>query len=118
MHYSSSSVIVSGKVKQRLRIRCLFCCCVGELGWELYHKNEHTAALYEALLSAGEEFGIGDFGTYAMTALRIEKGFRAWGLEVQKETHHVDKSFIPSLCKSYCNVLCGCLKYLLKGNHF
>lgn len=54
----------------------------GELGWELYHKNEHTAELYEALLTAGEEFGIGDFGTYAMTSLRIEKGFRAWGLEV------------------------------------
>ena len=55
---------------------------VGELGWELYHKNEHTAELYEVLLRAGKEFGIGDFGTYAMTALRIEKGFRAWGQEV------------------------------------
>ena len=54
----------------------------GELGWELYHKNENTADLYEALLRAGEEFGIGDFGTYAMTSLRIEKGFRAWGQEV------------------------------------
>lgn len=35
------------------------------------------------MLRAGEEFGIGDFGTYAMTALRIEKGFRAWGQEVK-----------------------------------
>ncbi len=60
----------------------MFYCCVGELGWELYHKNEHTAELYEALLKAGEKFGIGDFGTYAMTSLRVEKGFRAWGLEV------------------------------------
>ena len=57
---------------------------LGELGWELYHKNEYTAELYEALLKAGEEFGIGDFGTYAMTSLRIEKGFRAWGLEVMQ----------------------------------
>ena len=54
----------------------------GELGWELTHKNEHTLQLYEALLAAGEEYGIGDFGTYAMTSLRLEKGFRAWGLEV------------------------------------
>ena len=91
---------MSVKVKQgfeKLCIRCLFCCCVGELGWELYHKNEHTAALYEALLSAGEEFGIGDFGTYAMTALRIEKGFRAWGLEVQ----YLKDSSCESVKKEY-----------------
>ncbi|CAH3156069.1 unnamed protein product [Porites lobata] len=58
----------------------------GELGWELYHKNEYTAELYEALLKAGEEFGIGDFGTYAMTSLRVEKGFRSWGLEMNMDT--------------------------------
>ena len=61
---------------------------LGELGWELYHNSEHTAELYEALLRAGEEFGIGDFGTYAMTSLRIEKGFRAWGLEVLRITYY------------------------------
>jgi glycine cleavage system aminomethyltransferase T len=38
--------------------------------------------LYDALMKAGEEFGIGDFGTYAMTSMRVEKGFRAWGNEV------------------------------------
>ena len=64
----------------------LFPTLSGELGWELYHKNEYTAELYEALLKAGEEFGIGDFGTYAMTSLRVEKGFRSWGLEVMGST--------------------------------
>ena len=64
-----------------MQLRSVFC-PLGELGWELYHKNEHTAELYEALLKAGEEFNIGDFGTYALTSLRIEKGFRAWGQEV------------------------------------
>ena len=54
----------------------------GELGWELFHKKEHTAELYEALLTAGEDHGIGDFGTYALNSLRLEKGFRAWGFEV------------------------------------
>ena len=55
---------------------------LGELGWELYCKMEELEALYDALMKAGEEFEIGDFGTYAMTSMRVEKGFRAWGNEV------------------------------------
>ncbi|CAH3022869.1 unnamed protein product [Porites evermanni] len=69
-----------------LPVRAMRISYTGELGWELYHKNEYTAELYEALLKAGEEFGIGDFGTYAMTSLRVEKGFRSWGLEMNMDT--------------------------------
>lgn len=54
----------------------------GELGWELYHRREDSALLYEAIMTAGQQEGIGDFGTYALNALRLEKAFRAWGLEV------------------------------------
>ena len=54
----------------------------GEVGWELYHKNEHTVKLYEALLTAGQEYGIADFGSYALNTLRLQKGIRAWGTEV------------------------------------
>lgn len=43
---------------------------------------DQLEALYDALMTAGEEYGIGDFGTYAMTSMRVEKGFRAWGNEV------------------------------------
>ncbi|KAI4540107.1 hypothetical protein MJG53_020712, partial [Ovis ammon polii x Ovis aries] len=53
----------------------------GELGWELYHRQEDSAALYDAIMNAGQEEGIDNFGTYAMNALRLEKAFRAWGLE-------------------------------------
>lgn len=55
---------------------------VGELGWELHHKSQYTYDLYKLLLEAGKPFGIGDFGTYAMSSLRLEKGFRAWGADV------------------------------------
>ena len=54
----------------------------GELGWELYCQMDQLEPLYDALMEAGEDFEIGDFGTYAMTSLRVEKGFRAWGNEV------------------------------------
>ncbi|GCC39543.1 hypothetical protein chiPu_0023759, partial [Chiloscyllium punctatum] len=52
-----------------------------ELGWELYHKRQDTAALYAAIMEAGQEFGIDNFGAYAMNSLRLEKAFRGWGAE-------------------------------------
>lgn len=61
------------------------CVVAGELGWELYHPAQHTLPLYRALLDAGHEFGIGDFGTYALNVLRMEKGFRMWGAEVSTD---------------------------------
>ena len=42
----------------------------------------HASQVYQGLMEAGADYGIGDFGTYAMNSLRIEKGFRAWGAEV------------------------------------
>ena len=54
----------------------------GELGWELYIPMEHSPAVYAALLEAGQEFGVGDFGTYALNTRRIEHGFKMWGAEV------------------------------------
>lgn len=59
----------------------------GELGWEIYCKMDQLALLYDALMLAGEEYGIGDFGTYAMTSLRVEKGFRGWGSEMNMDTN-------------------------------
>ncbi|MBV2358154.1 FAD-dependent oxidoreductase [Thalassococcus sp. CAU 1522] len=46
----------------------------GELGWEIHAANADIPALYEAVLGAGAV----PFGMYALNALRIEKGYRAW----------------------------------------
>ena len=51
---------------------------VGELGWELHVRMEYLAGIYDALMKAGEEFGIGDFGLYAMDSLRLDKCYRGW----------------------------------------
>ncbi|GAB1298442.1 Dimethylglycine dehydrogenase, mitochondrial [Apodemus speciosus] len=61
-----------------------------ELGWELYHRREDSAALYERIMSAGQEEGIGNFGTYALNALRLEKAFRAWGSEMNCDTNPLE----------------------------
>jgi dimethylglycine dehydrogenase len=58
---------------------------VGELGWELHHPLEYQVALYEALRAAGEDLGLADFGLRAMDSLRLEKGYRAWGADLNTE---------------------------------
>lgn len=62
----------------------------GELGWELYHRREDSAALYERIMNAGQEEGIDNFGTYALNALRLEKAFRAWGSEMNCDTNPLE----------------------------
>lgn len=54
----------------------------GELGWELYIPRQSVPSVYESLLAAGKDEGIGHFGTLALDALRIEKGFKMWGNEM------------------------------------
>lgn len=44
-------------------------------------------AVYKAMMEAGKDEGIDDFGTYAMSSLRLEKGFRGWGAEVPAWAH-------------------------------
>jgi dimethylglycine dehydrogenase len=66
-------------------VRALRVNYVGELGWELHVKMEDVLALYDALWAAGQEFGIANFGTYAMNTLRIEKAYAGWGVELTNE---------------------------------
>ncbi|MDF2765405.1 MAG: putative oxidoreductase [Rhodospirillales bacterium] len=50
----------------------------GELGYELHLPMEYAAAVYEALMAAGADLGLKDFGMYALDSLRLEKGYRGW----------------------------------------
>ena len=55
---------------------------VGELGWELIIPTEFAAGVYDALCAAGADLGLADAGYYALEAMRLEKGFRAWSREL------------------------------------
>ncbi len=46
----------------------------GELGWELHCATEDAPAIWDAVTGAGAK----PFGMFALNALRIEKGYRAW----------------------------------------
>jgi dimethylglycine dehydrogenase len=51
---------------------------VGELGWELHVPSEHVLSVYDLIWEAGRQFGLADYGLYAMDSLRLEKCYRAW----------------------------------------
>ncbi len=58
---------------------------VGELGWELYVPTEQAAVVHDALLEAGADLGVVPAGYSAIEALRLEKGYRAFGRELTPE---------------------------------
>ncbi|RWB77931.1 MAG: FAD-dependent oxidoreductase [Mesorhizobium sp.] len=53
----------------------------GDLGYEIWVAPEYQRAAYWALVEAGEEFGIGLFGSRALNALRLEKNYGSWARE-------------------------------------
>ena len=83
---------LSGKETQvaGLSTRALRVNYVGELGWELHPPMEHMETIFDALWQAGEEFGITNFGLYAVDSLRMEKAYRGWGAELTNEVTMID----------------------------
>ncbi len=64
------------------RVRAARMSYVGGPGFELYVPIEMARHVYLALHEAGRELGLKDAGYYALDALRIEQGRRAWGAEL------------------------------------
>ena len=60
---------------------------VGELGWELYIPWESGLAIWQKLIDAGSKFGAKPCGYRAIESLRLEKGYVAWGVEINTETN-------------------------------
>ena len=58
---------------------------VGELGWELYVPTEFAVGVYEQLMTAGSDLGVVNAGYYAIEAMRLEKGYRAYGRDLTPE---------------------------------
>ena len=82
---SGREIHIAGMPVRALRVNY-----VGELGWELHPAMEHLEALYDALVEAGAEFGIRNFGLYAVNSLRLEKAYRGWGAELTNEVTMID----------------------------
>jgi 4-methylaminobutanoate oxidase (formaldehyde-forming) len=61
------------------RVLCLRITYVGELGYELYVPTEHAADVHDRVMAAGEDLGLRHVGLRALGSLRLEKGYRDYG---------------------------------------
>jgi glycine cleavage system T protein len=58
---------------------------VGELGWEIYAPAEFGRGLWDTLFEAGAPLGAVACGGGAYDSLRLEKGYRLWGQDIDEE---------------------------------
>ena len=82
---SCRELTVAGQNVLALRVSYL-----GEYGWELHMPLAAMKPVYAALLTAGEPLGIGYYGAYAANAMRLEKGYRAWGSDLTTERSPIE----------------------------
>ncbi len=82
---TGKEIEVAGIALRALRVNY-----VGELGWELHCPMARLAELYDALWAAGQDFGIANFGVYAVNSLRMEKAYKGWGAELTNEITMVE----------------------------
>jgi 4-methylaminobutanoate oxidase (formaldehyde-forming) len=74
----------------RATVRATRITYVGELGWELYLPADLAAGVYDDLFEAGRSLGVVPAGYYTIDAMRLEKGYRAFGRELTTETGPVE----------------------------
>jgi 4-methylaminobutanoate oxidase (formaldehyde-forming) len=55
---------------------------LGELGYELYIPTEQATHVYDLLVEKGREYGLRHAGLKALASLRMEKGYRDYGHDI------------------------------------
>jgi len=63
---------------------------VGELGWELHVPAEYAAGVYDDLMAAGADLGLRPVGLAAMSSLRLEKGYRDMGVDIDNTDNPIE----------------------------
>ncbi len=76
-------IVVAG-----VELLCVRITYLGELGYELYVPAADTTSVYDALLAAGAAYGGRPVGLKALSSLRMEKGYRDFG-------HDIDNTDCP-----------------------
>ena len=74
-----------------VRVRATRMTYVGETGWELVVPVGSAGAVYDAVAGTG---GATDAGYYAIEALRLEKGYRAFGRELTPDHTPVEAGLV------------------------
>lgn len=64
------------------RVLCVRITYLGELGYELHIPAEQAVGVYDRLVEAGRELGLRHAGLKALSSLRMEKGYRDYGHDI------------------------------------
>jgi glycine cleavage system aminomethyltransferase T/glycine/D-amino acid oxidase-like deaminating enzyme len=63
---------------------------VGELGWEIHVPTIHAVQVYDQLVEAGIEFGLRHAGMQTLNSLRLEKGYRDYGVDIDNTDNPIE----------------------------
>jgi dimethylglycine dehydrogenase len=69
----------------------------GELGWEMHVPIDKLEPLYDAVIDAGGEFQIANFGLYAANSLRMENASKSWKTDLISPNTAVEAGIEASL---------------------
>ncbi len=75
------------------RVLCLRISYLGELGYELYVPTEQAVHVYERLVAAGERVELRHAGLKALGSLRLEKGYRDYGHDLDNTDSVLEAGF-------------------------
>ena len=75
------------------RVLCIRITYLGELGFELYVPTEQAVHVYDRIVAAGPEFGLRHAGLKALASLRMEKGYRDYGHDIDNTDGPLEAGF-------------------------
>ena len=83
------------------RVICVRITYVGELGYELNIPTEQATHVYDLIVEKGKEFGLRYAGLKALASLRMEKGYRDYGHDIDNtdDPYEVGLGFAVNLNK-------------------
>ena len=84
------------------KVLCVRITYLGELGYELYIPSEQAAHVYDRIVEAGKKFDLRHAGLKALGSLRMEKGYRDYGHDMDntEDPYEVGLGFCVDLKKS------------------
>lgn len=77
----------------------------GSGGFEIYVKNEDAVTVWNAIMEAGQEFGIKPIGLGARDTLRLEKGYCLYGNDIDDTTSPLEAGlgWVTKFTKEFIN---------------
>jgi len=75
------------------RVLCVRITYLGELGYELYVPTEQAVHVYDRIVAAGPAFSLRHAGLKALASLRLEKGYRDYGHDIDNTDGPLEAGF-------------------------